>query len=90
MKIQARAIQRCGELIQEIPSGRGQQERNDDGTIREGTRPNGRVAAATAAGLSEHQRKQALRVANIPTEEFEEAVAAGGTVTELTQAMEAT
>jgi hypothetical protein len=29
--------------------------------------------AATAAGLSEHQRKQAVRVANVPQAEFEAA-----------------
>jgi hypothetical protein len=30
-----------------------------------------RTQAATEAGLSEHQRKTALRVANVPAEEFE-------------------
>ena len=33
-----------------------------------------RQSAADAAGLSEHQRKTALRVANIPKKEFEELV----------------
>ncbi|MGH8572389.1 MAG: hypothetical protein ACREX8_07430, partial [Gammaproteobacteria bacterium] len=41
--------------------------------IREGDRPNVRTRsqAATEAGLSEHQRKTALRIAAIPEEEFE-------------------
>ena len=33
-----------------------------------------RTAVADAAGLSEHQRKTAARVANIPADEFEAAV----------------
>ena len=45
----------------------------------------GRFAAARAAGLSEHQTKTALRVANVPGAEFEEAVESENppTVTEL-------
>jgi len=43
--------------------------------IREGDRPKvTRESAATDAGLSDHQRKQALRVANVPESEFTEQV----------------
>jgi len=60
MKIQARAVRRCGELLQEILSAQG--TRSDleppDGADRKLTR----TEAASDAGLSEHQRKQALRI----------------------------
>ena len=38
---------------------------------RAGARPTSQRQVAAAAGLSKHQEKQAVRVANIPTEEFE-------------------
>ena len=67
-RIQARAVRRCGELLRQVPSAQG--ARTDQ--LREGDRPKfGREAAADAAELSEHQRKQALRVANVPAEAFE-------------------
>jgi hypothetical protein len=72
-RIQARAIRRCGELLQEIKPARG---RRSDLELREGAHPKSttREEAATAAGLSDHQRKQALRVAAIAESEFEAAV----------------
>jgi hypothetical protein len=59
-RIQARAIQKCGELLKEIPAGKG-------GVVG-GTHPQvgGRSQAARDAGLSVDQRKTALRVANVP------------------------
>jgi hypothetical protein len=70
-RIQARAIQRCGELLREIEPAPGANQ-----NIGEGARPKvqTRKDAATAAGLSEYQRKTALRVANVPPKEFEEAI----------------
>ena len=70
-RIQARAIRRCGELLKQIPAQQGANQ-----NIQEGTLPNvlTRTEAATQAGLSEHQRKTALRVAQVPTPEFEAAV----------------
>jgi hypothetical protein len=67
-KIQGRAIRRCGELLREIPQQRGSNQ-----NIREGALPNvvTRESAASDAGLSEYQRKTALRVAAIPEAEFE-------------------
>lgn len=66
-RIQARAIRRCGELLRQVPSAHGANQ-----NIREGDRPNvqTREQVAADAGLSEHQRKTALRVASIPEPEF--------------------
>jgi hypothetical protein len=68
-RIQARAIRRCGVLLKEVEPAKNQY----DASAREGTRPS-RSKAAEDAGLSEHQRKTALRVANVPEAEFERAV----------------
>ncbi len=58
-RIQARAIRRCGELLRQIQPARGANQ-----NIREGDHPKvTRESVADAAGLSEHQRKTALRVA---------------------------
>jgi hypothetical protein len=57
-RIQARAMQRVGELLKEI---------------KPPTRFT-RMQAAHEAGLSERQKNTALRVASIPPEEFEAAV----------------
>jgi hypothetical protein len=70
-RIQARAIRRCGELLREIKDGRGANQ-----NIGEGDHPKvlTRKDAAAEAGLSEHQRKTALRIANVPEKEFDAAV----------------
>jgi hypothetical protein len=65
-RIQARAIRRCGELLKQIMPARG--ARTDLGAAPT------RGSAADAAGLSERQRKTALRVASIPEDEFERQV----------------
>ena len=72
-RIQARAIRRCGELLAEFKAARG---RRTDLQLRDGNGPKllTRSQAATQAGLSERQRKTALRIAAIPTAEFERAV----------------
>jgi hypothetical protein len=63
MRIQARAMQRVGELLKEIKPARGQR---NDLELGAGARPNlTRTQAATEAGLSGHQRKTALRVASM-------------------------
>ena len=71
-RVRARAIRRCGELLVEIKDiNRGRPKILDGGV------PNlTRTRAAQEAGLSERQRKTALRVAEIPTDEFESAVEA--------------
>lgn len=70
VRIQARAERRCGELLKQVP-------RADEATRygRVGTDPPvTRTQAATDAGLSDRQRKNALRIANIPAEDFERQV----------------
>jgi len=83
-RIQLRAINRCGELLKAIgdDSG-GRPAKNQEGDHPVMTRS----GAATAAGLSEHQRKTAVRIASIPRDEFEDAVDSDNpvTVTELAE-----
>lgn len=66
MRIKARAIRRCGELLAEIEPAKNQYENG-----RGGASPSSRKSAADAAGLSDDQRKDALRVASVPEDEFE-------------------
>ncbi len=62
-KIQARATWRMGELLEEFDA-RGKK----DGTVLS------RTEAASDAGLSERQRKTAIRIARIPEQDLEEAI----------------
>ncbi len=72
-RIKARAIRRCGELLLEFqPAKGGSPHHKSTG----GGAPPSRAQAARAAGLSRDQAKQALRVANVPADEFEAAVEA--------------
>lgn len=68
-RIQARAIVRCGELLRQIESGQGKV--NQHTVLRDGAdlRQPTRESVATAAGLSERQRKAALRVVSVPKEQ---------------------
>jgi hypothetical protein len=68
-RIQARAIRRCGELLGEIEAAKNQHEVAGAGD--DTGNPVGRMQAAEEAGLSEHQAKTAIRVANVPADEFE-------------------
>lgn len=74
-RIQARAIRRCGELLKQI-DGRGKSK----GSLTSSQ-------AAEDAGLSTHQRRTAVRVANVPEEDFNAAVEAESppTVTQLAE-----
>jgi hypothetical protein len=78
-RIQARASRRCGELLKQVPTAQG--ARTDLGTVAT------RSEMAEEAGLSERQRKTALRVAAIPEEEFEAAIESDNPLT-LTQLAE--
>jgi|SRR4029453_3692686 hypothetical protein len=80
-RIQARAIQRCGQLLQAIQPARGANQNISRGAPTKVTR----TSAARDAGLSTDQKVQALRVANVPTDEFDRLVEAEqpATVTEL-------
>ncbi len=66
-RIQGRAVRRCGELLEGLDA-RGAHRRKD------GTVLSSKEQKATAAGMSERQRKTAVRVANVPVSEFEVAI----------------
>jgi hypothetical protein len=66
VRIQARAQRRCGELLKQIPRADESTRYGQEGTLP----PVTRTQAAADAGLSEHQRKTALRLASIPEPEF--------------------
>ncbi len=68
-RIKARAIRRCGELAKQIEPKRGG-DRKSNGRV---TTPmiSPREATRQQAGLSTHQLKQAIHVANVPREDFE-------------------
>lgn len=81
LRIQQRAQRRMGELLKLVPradtttrfgqEGNHPPERNG----QEGTHPPvTRTQVAADAGLSEHQRKTALRIASVPESAFEAAV----------------
>lgn len=69
-RIKGRAIRRAGELLQQIEPGQGAR----DGKREEGARPPLRGEVARDAGMSSHQAKQAVRVANVPREDFDRQV----------------
>ena len=71
LRIRARAIERCGELLKEIPKERAGQKigRGDDPPSN-----SPRQEAARSAGLSRDQAKTAIRVANVPKGDFERLV----------------
>jgi hypothetical protein len=79
-RIHDRAVRRAGELLDAIPMqpGTGRADRPTVG-------PLSRTATARAAGMSEHQQVQAVRVARVPAVEFERLVESPTppTVTEL-------
>ncbi len=79
-RIKARAVKRCGELFKQIAPAKN----HHDARTRGGATPS-RIKAAKAAGLSRDEMKQAIRVANIPDDEFEAMVESDRppTVTEL-------
>ena len=67
-RIRARAIRRAGELLKQIePAPTGPKPELKAGNHHQF----GRMEAARNAGLSEHQAKQATRIANLPENEFE-------------------
>ena len=69
MRIQARATDRCGELVREIRPAKNQHDIDAGGGA-----PTGRFQAARRAGLSRDQTVTALRVNNVPRDEFERLV----------------
>ena len=84
-RIQARAIRREGELLEEVVAAKTGPKPKNSGPAPAAN--SGRFAMGRAAGLSDRQTKTALRVAKIPQPEFEEAVESENppTVTELAE-----
>ena len=74
-KIRGRAIRRIGELLADVePASQANLKQNR----RAGDGPSvTRKQVAADAGLSERQAKEALRVANVPTTQFEHMLEAG-------------
>lgn len=67
-RIRARAIRRAGELLKQLEPNPG--GRPSETSV--GDRPSFyRTDAAREAGMSPHQAKQAVRVANVPEDDFE-------------------
>jgi hypothetical protein len=74
IRIRSRAIKRSGELLKEFEPQKGGDRKSEEYQT-DGTGPLiTRKDAAEAAGMSERQAKTAVRVANVPTEEFERQV----------------
>lgn len=84
-RIRDRAIRRAGELLKQIEPQQG--TRND--LVTSDSRPPEvtRQQVAAQAGMSPHQAKQAVRVANVPQEDFERQVESANppTVTKLAE-----
>lgn len=83
-RIRDRAIRRAGELLKQIePSKGGRPTETTVGTHSSFTRTD----AARDAGMSAHQQAQAVRVANIPEDEFTKQVESSNppTVTKLAE-----
>jgi len=78
-KIRARAIARAGELLAEVKPARGANQNIQDGGDLKVTRG----VAAAAAGLSERQRKTALRVAAVGADERDAMIEGGATVEQI-------
>lgn len=64
-RIQDRAVRRCGELLKQVPPGSGAHMKTDGADSFQT-----RAEVATEAGMSERQMVTAIRVANIPEDEF--------------------
>lgn len=67
MRIRARAIKRCGELLKRIKASKGGRPSKTRGS----TPPSSRAQAARDADLTRDQKRTALRVAAVPDDEFE-------------------
>lgn len=72
-RIKGRAVRRCGELLKQVEPKQGANQNIRDGA---GPKVQTRTSVAEAAGLSERQQKEALRVASIPKRDFEAAIEA--------------
>lgn len=71
VRIRDRAIRRAGELLKQIEPGKGGRPSE---TSRDAPTSLTRKQAADDAGLSKDQMVQAIRVANVPSDDFEKQV----------------
>lgn len=87
VRIQARAERRCGVLLQQIPRADGSTRYGQSAGQAGADPPVTRTQAGADAGLSDRQRKTALRLAAIPEPEFDRQVesSAPPTVTRLAE-----
>ena len=67
-RVRARAANRAGELLKQIEPASGHHRKS------EADRTFSREDAAREAGMSKHQQVQAIRIANVPKENFEQQV----------------
>ena len=67
IKIRARAIRRCGELVAAMEKSQGGRPKKTGAA----TVPSLRAQATADAGMTSRQVKTALRVANVPTDLFD-------------------
>jgi hypothetical protein len=70
-RIQARAVRRCGELLKQYDGRGGDRTGKNEGAHTFAT---SRSDAARDAGMSPHQQRTAVNVANVPDDDFEQAV----------------
>ena len=70
IRIRDRAIRRCGELLKQVEPARGANQNISTGTDTNVTRK----SVAQDAGLSKRQKDTAIRVANVPEQQFQTAV----------------
>jgi len=71
-RIQARAIRRCGELLRQFESKGGRPSETSKADLT--SFPASQRDAAKRAGISVHQQRTAVRVANVPRDDFERQV----------------
>lgn len=70
-RIKGRAVRRAGELLKAIEASKGGRPSETE----VGDHPSfSRKQAASDAGMSPHQAKQAIRIANVPEADFEEQI----------------
>lgn len=86
MRIRARAIKRCGQLLDEVKADKGGRPTEKPKPVSAPV-PVSRGEAARNAGMSKRQQVTAVRVARVPEQEFEQAVESDDppTVTELAE-----
>ena len=79
IRIRARALRKAGEMLKLVEKGSGKNNQHTQAKVKKaGAEPfhKTRKETYTAAGMSDRQAKEAVRVANVPEEVFEEKIEA--------------